>query len=539
MRDWSTEYPRPMMRRDSFFCLNGPWKLNGQTVHVPFPPQSPLSGWQSEVPEELRYERRFTLPEGFTRPGERVWLHFGAVDQVAVVVLNGEVIAHHAGGYLPFSADVTSALREGENLLVVRAFDSLDHRYPYGKQSRRPHGMWYTPVSGIWQTVWMESVPDQGITSLRITPALDSVTITVNASMPRCTLTILGMPPREVSTGRPVAIRLREPRLWTPDDPYLYDVTVAAGTDTVHSYFALRTVDLQGKRVRLNGRPMFLHGVLDQGYFPGGWFLPESPEGYDEDILRMKALGFNLLRKHLKIESESFYYACDRLGMLVMQDMVNSGPYHFLTDSVLPVLGLKRRPDHFPWGQERKAFFERHCLDTAARLYNHPCVIGYTLFNEGWGQFDADRLYQRLKAADGTRFWDATSGWFAQKESDVDSRHVYFRLKQLKRGERPLLLSECGGYARPVTEHMPSPNAKYGYGTVQTEAELTARVEKLYRQMVLPAQREGLCGCVYTQLSDVENEINGLYTFDRAVCKVDAQRMTALAQELFDAFRKG
>lgn len=538
MSDWMEEYPRPMLRRESFFCLNGAWTLNGQTIQVPFPPQSKLSGWEGDVPEELRYTRRFTLPEGFSRPGERVRLHFGAVDQLAVVLVNGDMVTYHEGGYLPFWADVTDRLVPGENEVVVWAFDHLDKRYPYGKQSLRPGGMWYTPVSGIWQTVWLESVPENCVEGLRVTPSLDSVTIEVDCPVPRCTLTIAGMPPREIPTRRPVVIRLREPHLWTPDDPYLYDFTVTAGGDTVRSYFALRTVGIRGKRILLNGRPVFLHGVLDQGYFPDGLFLPAAPDGYDEDVRRMKELGFNLLRKHIKVEPERFYDACDRLGMLVMQDMVNSGGYHYLTDTVLPNIGLRRRPDTFPRNEKRKAFFERHCRNTVRRVFNHPCVIGYTIFNEGWGQFEADRLYRELKAVDPTRFWDATSGWFAQHESDVDSQHVYFRNKTLRRKDRPLFISECGGYARPVAGHLYKPGAKYGYGTADSEESLTDRIALLCRETLLPSIAGGLCGSVYTQVSDVEEEVNGLYTYDREVCKVNPTRMRLLAEELFQAYEK-
>ena len=523
---WMNEYPRPQMRRASFLSLNGSWQCSGQTINVPYPPQSALSGWKGDVPVKLRYERRVTLTEGFQGPQERVWLHFGAVDQIADVAVNGQHVVHHEGGYLPFSADVTEALHEGENTITVDVTDALDRTYPYGKQCRKPHGMWYTPVSGIWQTVWMEAVPQKHIEVLKITPALDSVTLTVECSEPECTVQIVGGEPMRIPTHRPVTIPMANPHLWSPEDPHLYEFTVQTAADCVQSYFALRTVEAKSGRILLNGKPVFLNGVLDQGYFADGIFLPESPEGFEADVRRMKALGFNLLRKHIKVEPEAFYYACDRLGMLVMQDMVNNGGYNFLLDTALPTIGLKKRGDRIPGQRKRKAVFRQHCLDTVKHVYNHPCIVAYTIFNEGWGQFDADQMYTLLRRADSTRLWDATSGWFHQRLSDVESLHVYFRNARLSAsGERLLLLSECGGYARAVEGHLFKPDAKYGYGEANTEEALTDKIALMYEEMVLPSIPKGLCGVVYTQVSDVEEEINGLYTYDRQVYKVSPERM--------------
>ncbi len=523
---WMNEYPRPQLRRESFLSLNGPWLVNGQEINVPFAPQATLSGWQGPVPDELRYERRVTLPEGFQGPGERVWLHFGAVDQMAAVWVNGRPVAHHEGGYLPFSVDVTDALKSGENLITVDVTDTLDRTYPYGKQSRKPHGMWYTPVSGIWQTVWMEAVPVRRIEALKITPGLDSVTLTVICDEPECTVQIQDGEPLRIHTHQPATIPVANPHLWSPEDPYLYDFTVKTVDDCVQSYFALRTVEVKQGRILLNDKPIFLNGVLDQGYFADGLFLPSEPSGYEDDVRRMKALGFNLLRKHIKVEPEAFYYACDRLGMLVMQDMVNNGGYNFLLDTALPTIGLKKRSDRIPGQRKRKAFFRQHSLETVAHVYNHPCIVAYTIFNEGWGQFDADDMYTILRHADPTRIWDATSGWFHQHLSDVESLHVYFRNARLKAsGDRPVLLSECGGYARAVEGHLFKLDAKYGYGEANTEETLTDKIALMYEEMVLPSIPEGLCGVVYTQVSDVEEEINGLYTYDRQVCKVNPHRM--------------
>ena len=263
---------------------------------------------------------------------------------------------------------------------------------------------------------------------------------------------------------------------------------------------------------------------------------PGDPAEYERDIRRMKALGFNMLRKHIKVEPEAFYEACDRLGMLVVQDMVNNGGYNYLFDTVLPTIGFQWRPN-WPVSQRRKEIFETCAADTIAHLHDHPCVIGYTIFNEGWGQFDGDRVYRQMKALDPTRFYDTASGWFIPKETDVDSKHVYFRNKKLKPGKRPMFLSECGGYARKIDGHLWNPAGEYGYGKTDTEEQLTAAIGKMYAEMVNPAIPEGLCGVVYTQLSDVEDEINGLYTYDRQVCKVDAAKMRAILREAEEILR--
>lgn len=537
---WMNEYPRPQMRRESFFCLNGAWMANGQKVHIPYPLQSALSGWQGEVPDDIVYERVFTLPGGFARPDERILLHFGAVDQTAEVFLNGSPVMSHEGGYLPFTGDVTEMIvPNAENRLIVRAADALDRRLPYGKQCKKPHGMWYTPVTGIWQSVWLEAVPKKCVERLIVKPSLDRVEITVISEERECEIAIEGLQIVTARTNEPVSISIEHPRLWMPDDPQLYHFSVRAGKDIVRSYFALRTIEAREGRIWLNGEPVFLNGVLDQGYFADGIFLPEEPAEYEKDVLRMKELGFNMLRKHIKVEPEAFYYACDRLGMLVMQDMVNNGGYNFILDTALPTIGLRRRPDCLPFGKAARDTFLAHSLSVVEHLHNHPCIIMWTIFNEGWGQNNADEMYRRLKSADPSRLWDATSGWFAQKMSDLQSEHVYFRNKKLRaKSSRPLLLSECGGYTRTICGHLYRPDAKYGYGAAETEEALTEKIAQMYREMVLPSIADGLCGVVYTQLSDVEGEINGLYTYDRAVCKVNADGIRNVLRQACEELKK-
>ncbi len=537
---WSKEYPRPLMRRESFLAITDGWTLNGKPIRVPFPPEAELSGFTGHLTGGLDYKTVFTIPEGFLPEGHRLILHLGAVDQTADVLVNGRPVASHEGGYLPFSADITGALSGDRNELRVLARDTLSPAYPYGKQSKKPHGMWYTPVSGIWQTVWLEAVPSVGaVRALRTVSDLESVTVTVDTDAP-FTVTIPAAGIRVESGERRVQISIPDPRLWTPEEPNLYDFTVETATDRVEGYFALRTVTLREAgghtRLCLNGEPVYLHGVLDQGYFQDGLFLPAEPEEYERDILRVKELGFNTLRKHVKLEPEAFYAACDRLGMLVLQDMVNAGEYHRFRDTILPNLGFTRRNDNRAVVTKRQAEqFEANVRGTIERLRSHPCVVGYTIFNEGWGQYDSDRIYRDCKRADPTRVFISTSGWFAGKESDARSCHVYLKTKVLKpaRPGRFLILSECGGFSRRVRGHVMKGRRNYGYGRRQdTEEELTGKIADLYNHMVLPSMDNGLCGSIYTQLSDVEGETNGLYTYDRQVCKVTKSSLLEIAKQL-------
>ena len=534
------KHPRPQMQREEYSILNDGWELNSRPIRMPFPPQSKLSGYDGEIGERLEYVCKFFVPDAWD--GGRVLLHFGAVDQIAEVSLNGTEVGKHEGGYLPFIFDVTELLEEKENFLQVTVTDELSHDYPYGKQCKKPHGMWYTPVSGIWQQVWIEHVPEIYIEKLKITPSLDRIKIDVTCNQPaenmsvRITLPKGGTLHMELAGGN-FETEIPNPRLWTPDDPYLYDMTITAGDDRVKSYFAMRTTEIKKldgvNRVCLNGEPVFLHGVLDQGYFADGIFLPETEEGYDADILRMKELGFNLLRKHIKVEPDYFYYACDKLGMLVMQDMVNNGSYSFVRDTALPTVGFKKRSDRkLNRSQKVRDVFRLHTKETIEHLYNHPCIVAYTIFNEGWGQFLADEMYDMVKGLDATRLVDATSGWFAQTKSDFDSEHIYFRLKKIRPKERPLFVSECGGYQYMVKGHFFG-EKEYGYGACKDSDELTARIEEMYEKMILPYIADGVCGCIYTQLSDVEGEINGMYTYDRKVCKADKKRMQAIAEKIF------
>ena len=531
------EYPRPQLKRDSFFCLNGPWRfaINGTEVGeilVPYPPESKLAGVPApERGDQLTYEREFTLPEGFRR--DRVLLHFGAVDQECTVYLNDIELGSHVGGYLPFSFDVTEHLQETNTLRVI-AFDPLDTDLPYGKQREDRGGMWYTPVSGIWQTVWMESVPQKYIRGVKLQPSMDSVIITVDGDGP-FTVECDGKIYRPKSNR--FRIRPENPKLWTPETPHLYPVIVRNCDDAVETYFALRTIGtkvIDGvPRLCLNGKPWFFHGLLDQGYWPDGLFLPGSPEGYSWDVKTMKSLGFNTLRKHIKIEPERFYYDCDRYGMIVFQDLVNSGPYHYLRDTAIPTIGGKLATYHEAPSERRRNFFLIHGEETLRHLYNHPSIVLYTLFNEGWGQHDTQNLYRHFRAMDPSRIWNAASGWFKNSDSDVQSEHIYFgSLKMKPTGRRPLLLTEFGGYSCALEGHRFNPDEEYGYQKYPTVEDFQTALLKLYREGILPQIKTGLCGCILTQVSDVEEETNGLVTYDRMVIKADREAMQALARDL-------
>lgn len=544
------EYPRPQMKRASWMSLNGIWKLEGKDIRVPFPPQSQLSNYGNKVKDVFTYERTFSVPEF---KNGRVLLHFGAVDQIAEVSLNGKVLGTHEGGYLAFSYDITDSIkRVGDNVLKVKVTDKLSLDYPYGKQCKKRGGMWYTPVSGIWKSVWLEAVPEKYIERIKMTPDLKGVDIELFGNIEKFTAEVVlengqkvcknfeGKCGRMELTG--VTLEdgtVYEPTLWTCETPHLYEMTITVGEDRVETYFGLRTIDIHNidgiNRVCLNGEPIFLHGVLDQGYFPEGIYLPAEEKEYDRDILRMKELGINFLRKHIKVEPDYFYYACDNLGMLVMQDMVNSGPYSFVGDTALPTFGFKTRGDKNGTSGKRKEFFRAHVENTIEEVYNHPSIVAYTIFNEGWGQFHSDEMYEFVKTLDSTRLADSTSGWFAQEKNDFDSEHIYFKAIEVEPKERPMFLSECGGYSMAVEGHYYSKYNTYGYGGSDDSKKLTDDILSLYDIMVLPAAPKGMCGCIYTQLSDVEDEINGLYTYDRKVCKVDKERMLEMSKKLQEA----
>ena len=534
---WS-EYPRPSMVRDSYLSLCGEWDFAvtegdaptgyNERILVPFPPESMLSGIERAMPKDgtLYYLRTVTLPDGFK--SGRLLLHFGAVDNFTVVRINGISVGEHIGGYLPFTLDITEAVGDADSFeLTVEVRDPLDKRYPYGKQTDKRGGMWYTPVSGIWQAVWLESVPEKYIEKMKITPSMIGVRIEFTGGDEAKRITVENDGKTYECRGACCEIRPDEPHLWTPDDPYIYRFTVECGEDKISSYFALREITtgtVEGvPRILLNGKPYLFTGLLDQGYYPDGLFLPATADGYRDDILTAKKCGFNMLRKHIKIEPEIFYYLCDTLGMAVFQDMVNNSSYSFLIDTALPTVGIKRLSDKYRHSDPvSREIFKKHSLETLEHLYNFPSIVYYTVFNEGWGQFTADECYRLVKSADPTRVIDATSGWFTQKESDVDSRHVYFKKVKLGRvTDRPIVISEFGGYSHRAEGHLFG-SANYGYKLFDDEEGFRNAFMRLYTEEIEPILPCGVSALVYTQVSDVEDETNGILTYDRRHLKLDA-----------------
>ena len=545
------EHPRPQMKRDDFLVLNGSWNLTirgkkgtsfSGEIRVPFPPESAISKVEKTIKKSdvLIYEKDFTLPENFN--GGEVFLTFDAVDQGATVLLNGKVLGSNAGGYLPFEFKVTDLLVAGENHLTVEVVDKTNPKLPYGKQRIKRGGMWYTPISGIWQTVWLESRPKNHIKTLKITPTLNEVTFRLEGGEPLKILDInteRGKITKEF-TGDEFTLKIENPINWTPENPYLYYFTLTSGEDKINSYFALRTVE--NKKIgnhtimHLNGKPYFFNGILDQGYFSDGIYTPAAPEGYKNDILSMKKLGFNMLRKHIKIEPDIFYYYCDLYGMAVFQDMVNSGKYSFLIDTALPTIGLKRGIRHRA-DKWRKFFFESAARQTIKHLYNHPSVVQYTIFNEGWGQYDDERIYGELKELDSTRLYDTASGWFRPKKSDFQSEHIYFKpVKLTPNPEKTLFLSEFGGYSYKIKEHSFNLEKTYGYKKFEDEKTFITAIQNLYSNEILPAVENGLCATVLTQLSDVEDETNGILTYDRRVQKLKESDLKPIFEEIFNKF---
>ena len=581
------EYPRPAMRRDSCEILNGPWQYAiTQTAEypaawqgsilVPYSPEAPASGVGRTLQpgQWLHYHRLFAPPAG---EGGRVLLHFGAVDYACAVQVNGHLAGGHRGGYWPFTLDITDLLNGTDrNSLWVAVQDPTGHgTQARGKQTLKPGGMFYPAQSGIWQTVWLERVPDNYIQTLTVTPDYDArtVTVRVHTAKPGGAVNLWAMVRAggvtiaedwgsdEADQDGEVTLNIPEEHFfpWSPDTPFLYDLTVGtnqgeeAGFDTVHSYFALRkwscTPDAHGVlRFCLNDKPILLNGLLDQGYWPEGLYTPPSDAAVERELSEVKALGFNLLRKHAKIEPQRWYYHCDRLGLIVWQDIVNGGSAYnlwfvtYLTNVLQPL--LRRFPDGKaaysllsrakPVGREEYA---HELADTVQALRCHPCIACWVPFNEGWGQFDAGKAVQALRTLDGTRLVDEASGWFDQGGGDVHSLHNYFYPLRIRPQKRTVALSEYGGIAWPMPGHEP-PRKTYGYGTAKDRQELTARYKKLQLKTVLPQLEKGLSALVYTQLTDVEDEVNGLFTYDRAAVKPDANAVRSVNAALAAEFAR-
>ena len=542
------EYPRPQMRRSSFINLNGEWdyaftaagekqpeKWQGKIL-VPFSPESELSGvGRRLMPDEYLWYRR-----DWVRPADmsgRVILHFGAVDQSCTVYINGLRAYRHRGGYLPFEFDATGFLSKEVNELSLSVRDLSDTSFhSRGKQSSSRGGIWYTPQSGIWQTVWAECIPKDCVKKLRITPNFDGAYVEVSAD------TVGESKASAIFDGQlyplPAKIPVPDFEPWTPENPRLYDFSVVCGEDKVDSYFAMRKfsveTDSKGvKRLFLNGRPYFHNGLLDQGYWSDGMYTAPSDEALIFDIQTAKDMGFNMLRKHIKVEPLRWYYHCDRLGMLVWQDMINGGGQYNPAVVAAPLvtgihLSDKNHKLFARGDMEGRVEYETELNEMIELLYNCPCIAMWVPFNEGWGQFDAARIAEKIANADPTRTIDHASGWHDQKIGDTKSLHIYFKKYDFKPDKlgRAVLLSEFGGYNLRCGGHSFS-EKDFGYKKFKSEKELMKALEELYCKQIKPAHEKGLAAAVYTQLSDVEDEVNGLMTYDRKVVKIspDIMRM--------------
>jgi hypothetical protein len=527
------EYPRPQFVREHWLNLNGLWdyaittdertspqKFEGKIL-VPFPIESRLSGVARRLDERsvLWYRRHFTVPPAWK--GQRIQLHFGAVDWSAKVYLNGRELGSHRGGYDAFSFDLTPAIdREHENELLVAVKDPTEGDQPRGKQSRKPEGIFYSPSSGIWQTVWLEPVPPTHLTGVRLIPdfAAGAVQVCAMANGVGDDLvaeTVVRFAGEEVgrvtgAVGAASVVNLRLVRPWSPAEPQLYDVTVKLrrGTtvlDEAGSYFGLREIhvaaDERGlRRLFLNGRPMFQMGVLDQGFWPDGLYTAPTDEALRSDLEMAKSLGFNLVRKHVKVEPERWYYWADRLGLLVWQDM----------------------PSANNASEEGRRSFRMELERMIEQRGNHPGIVMWVLFNEGWGQFDTERLVRWLKAVDPTRLVNNASGWTDAKAGDVIDLHSYPEpIAPTSEGMRAGVLGEFGGLGLPIEGHTWSQKT-WGYQPVSDSDKLTERYCALLDKVWMYQQTSGLAAAIYTQLTDVETECNGFLTYDRRILKVNS-----------------
>ena len=555
------EYPRPQFVRKSYVNLNGYWEYaitqneyfpihyDGKIL-VPFSPESPLSGVNRQLNpgEYLFYKRTLTLTKAFVK--DVVLLNFGAVDCICDVFVNGKNVCHHVGGYNSFTADITSALKDGENTLIVRVQDFTDTSYhTNGKQSTHRKGMWYTPQSGIWQTVWMESVPKQYIQSVKIIPDYDNAQVQVLpvCSTDECVTCVVLDGETEVAKadgkGKIVVQMPADFKSWSPNEPFLYNLKLITRRDEVMCYFGMRKFGYErfGKHLRLtlNNQPIFHNGLLDQGYWSDGLYTAPSDEALIFDIQKMKDLGFNMLRKHIKVEPMRWYYHCDRLGMLVWQDMPSGGAkQHKWYTLIAPNIGFDKTKDSnyrifSRQAQESRDRYWAEYEEMLNQLYNCTSIAMWVPFNEAWGQFDANKVAEWTKQFDPTRTVDHASGWHDQGGGDIKSMHVYFKPVRLKKDKnRVVCLTEFGGYVYKDMEHSFNPDHTYSYKTFKTQKAFNDGLKKLYERDVLRLISKGLSATVYTQVSDVEDEVNGIYTYDRKVLKVDAQMIKIINNQI-------
>ena len=563
------EYPRPQLVRDSYFNLNGEWdyvisknklseEMDGKIL-VPFSPESILSGVNRflEPDEYLIYTKEVSLPKGFIK--DRLLLHFGAVDQEAEVYVNDVLAITHLGGFTPFSVDITELINSEEFDLKVIVRDISDSGCRQtGKQRIKRGGIFYTPQSGIWQTVWLESVEKDFINDITIVPDFDNsrtlINIKTNENLDLQEFnTVLSYNGKligsKVFNEKNFSIEIPNFLPWTPESPNLYDLDITYKNDKISTYFGMRKFERKADskgimRFYLNDKPYLLSGVLDQGYYPDGLLTNPSDEALYNDIKSMKEMGFNLLRKHIKIEPLRWYYHCDKIGMIVWQDMINgSERKDIFFHGALAMLNIHINDKrHWLFGRRNKKGREQYMLELnemISHLKNITCISTWVPFNEAWGQFDSLDVSKHIRDIDKTRLIDHASGWSDQGGTDFRSEHIYF--KKVKFNEkyakkRILALTEFGGYSLLVNENSFNPDKVFGYKKYQNQQDLEAGIKQLYENQIIPEVRKGLNVLIYTQLSDVEDEVNGFLTYDRKVAKVDVELIRQINKKLFDAF---
>ena len=555
-----SEHPLPQAQREAWLCLNGEWdfykidangnKKNAGKILVPFSPETLLSGITTtenefllQSGEKLVYTRKIQVDDGLLLG--KTLLRFGAVDSKCEVFVNGEKVGGHKGGFTAFALDCSAVLKTGENEIRVECEDEATRNSgARGKQNDKRGGIWYTPQSGIWQTVWLESMPKKHIKNMKITPnaATRSVTVCADCDGEEMQITVLDGEKEVCTKTFTNEITLQEDfQLWSPETPKLYTFTITSKSgDIIHSYFGVRsfgkTRDKKGvARLTLNGKPYFFNGVLDQGYWSDGMLTYPSDKAAQDELTMLKNMGFNTLRKHIKIEPMRWYYHCDRLGIVVWQDFVNGGgEYKFTHVAAFPFLGFKHRDNDYKYfareSAEGRAEFAQAVDETLSQLYNCTCIGVWVPFNEGWGQFDSAKWTEYVRSVDDTRIIDSVSGWHDQgvNKTELKSLHTYYTQLKVPKDKRPVVLSEFGGYSMKIETHVFDTEKEFGYKTFQTQETLVAAVEKLYITKLLPLIEKGLCGCIYTQVSDVEEEINGLVTYDRKVVKIPIEKMAAI-----------
>lgn len=559
------EYPRPQFARDSYINLNGYWDYaiynrNDEfpgwqgKILVPFSPESLLSGLPegtAVLPDDvLCYRLKFDVKPDF--PKAHTFLHFDAVDCKCRVYLNEKELGTHVGGYVPFTFDVTRTLRAGGNILEVVVTDPSDTSWhTRAKQRIKRGGIWYTPQSGIWQSVWLESVPATYLRDMTILPDIDRDKLVLKLDIEgeaTCADVVVmdgnKLLKAQKCFGDTVVVDFDDYELWSPENPKLYDLAVRVGDDVVRSYFGMRKfsviTDRKGyKRLALNNKPYFHSGVLDQGYWSDGMLTPPSYAALEYDVKFVKAMGFNMIRKHIKIEPMRFYYHCDKEGILVWQDMVSGGTdYNFFAIGILPFVGIHVKDNKYKFfgraDKEGRDEFVAEMKTTVNRLKNCVSLAVWVPFNEGWGQFDSVEITKQLRALDNTRIIDSVSGWHDQGEdtSQLKSLHVYFKPVRIPDDKRCVVLSEFGGYSLPTEGHMFSPDKLFGYKMYKSPEAFAEAFEKLYDTQIVPQIAKGLSATVYTQVSDVEEEINGLITYDRRIVKIPVERVKRVNTKL-------